>query len=149
MKLKFITLLLIISVFSKMSYGQQSLVKTVNNSKIEQSDSVHLAEFKLGKEMMHKILYDSLVYPVLTVKDGFGGKVTVKFAIDTFGNIGDIKIATGVRDDINSEAIRVIGLLHEWTPTTVHGKVKTYFSLPINFIRDRRSMRRYKKAGKN
>jgi hypothetical protein len=65
------------------------------------------------------------------------------------GNIMDIKIVKGIRDDIDKEAIRLIGLLNGWTPGTQNGKkVKVVFNLPLYFYPDNKFKRKYKKEHK-
>jgi protein TonB len=90
--------------------------------------------FPGGTDGMMKVLRENLKYPESALKDGVSGKVLVGFVIDTLGNVGDVKIVRGVREDLDNEAMRVVKLLNGWTPGTQRGtKVKVAYNLPINF----------------
>src|ERR1044072_7985680 len=64
-----------------------------------------LPEFIAGRERFHSILSESLVYPPLALKEKIGGKVLVQFTVDSLGDLVNVKIKEGVRDDIDSEAV--------------------------------------------
>jgi TonB family protein len=93
-----------------------------------------------GNARLKKLMTDSMNYPIEAEKQGIGGTVKVVFAVDTFGNIMSAKIQKGIRDDIDKEALRLVGLLKEWTPGTINGKKSVhYLVLPITFNMEKRS----------
>ncbi|MGB8705725.1 MAG: energy transducer TonB [Gillisia sp.] len=58
-------------------------------------------------------------------------KTVIRFAIDEEGKVINVT-AHGINEEMNSEAIRVIKKLHDFTPATKNGKnVKVSYSLPI------------------
>ena len=84
-----------------------------------------------------KLIADSLEYPKLAIKDGIRGRVVVKFAIDTNGIVTDIRIVKSLRKDLDSEALRLVGLLKLWRPGMLENKkVKLEMLLPITFDPD-------------
>ena len=107
-------------------------------------------EFKGGMNSIYKLIADNLVYPESALEERIGGKVETQFTIDTLGNVTKIKIISGIRDDIDKEAIRLIGLLNGWTPGTINNKkMKATFKLPLYFYPDNKFKRKYKKEHKN
>jgi protein TonB len=119
----------------------------VNNKSFSKDHWVEIMpKFTGGEQAIYKIISDSMVYPKHASLDRIGGKVITQFTIDTLGNIVDIKIVKGIRDDIDSEALRLIGLLNNWTPGTQNGKkVNVVFNLPLYFYPDDKFKKKYKK----
>jgi TonB family protein len=98
-----------------------------------------MPEFPGGKEEMNKFIIEHLKYPVDAKIDNIQGQVIISFTITAEGNIINVKILKGVRDDINNEAIKVIELMPKWKPGQQHGKnVSVNYSLPINFAFEKR-----------
>ncbi len=60
--------------------------------------------------------------------------VIITFVVDTIGNVRDVGIVQGLREDIDAEALRVVGTLNGWTPATQGGKkVTVQYNMPITF----------------
>ena len=66
--------------------------------------------FPGGVQNIYKIIEENLQYPKSAIKDKVGGKVITQFVVDTLGNVRDIEILKGIRQDIDDEAMRLIGL---------------------------------------
>jgi protein TonB len=74
-------------------------------------------------------------YPLALRNAGIEGKVVVRFAVDKNGEIVDRYILQGVNNELNLEAIRVIGTLKFSEPGMSDGEpVKVYYMVPINFF---------------
>lgn len=142
---------LLVSTVLFLTFGQLVFGQTDTTKINSQSFSKHhwvetMPKFSGGEQAIYKIIADSMVYPKLASKDRIGGKVITQFTVDTLGNVTDIKVIKGVREDIDNEAIRLIGLLKNWTPGTQNGKkVKVVFNLPMYFYPDDKFKRKYKK----
>lgn len=103
-------------------------------------------EFPGGIEALYKVIEDSLNYPVNSLAKNVGGRVVVQFVIDTLGQPTKITIIDSVNPEIDQEAIRLIGLLKNWTPGMYHGKkVSVQYWLPLTFHPDSPSKKRNKK----
>lgn len=128
------------------TYGQ---INEVTQQDTTQKSAIFekLPEFPGGFQKIRQIISDSLIYPKTALEDGVGGKVVTRFAVDTLGNISDIKVTQGIREDIDKEAVRLIGLLNGWTPA-IQGdkKVKVYFTLPLTFRPPEQIAKKYKKV---
>ncbi|MBK8965115.1 MAG: energy transducer TonB [Saprospiraceae bacterium] len=86
---------------------------------------------------MHNLINENLEYPESALENRIGGKVIVRFVVDTTGNATDIEVLQGVSADIDQEAVRLVGLLNNWTPGTVDGKkTRVRIQIPLTFSPD-------------
>ena len=139
MNLKQVISILVLVVFSHSAFGQIDTTKTF----VE----VILPQYKGGEQALLKLITDSMVYPKLALEDRVGGIVITQFTIDTLGNVINIEIFRGIRDDIDTEAKRLVGLLNGWTPGKQKDgkKVQVRYNLPIFFYPDEKFKRKYKR----
>ena len=73
-----------------------------------------------------------LKYPEQAKQDGVTGRVTLEFTIETDGSVSDVKVLQGVREDLDSESVRVVSASPKWEPGKHNGKpVKVTYRLPI------------------
>ena len=76
----------------------------------------------------------NLKYPDIAVKKGIAGKVYVQYAINSKGDVVDVKVVRGVDPSLDKEAIRVISSSPKWEPAKQKGtNVKQQFTIPIAF----------------
>jgi len=134
-------------MFTQFLFGQADSTFNILPTAKQYSGSKDIMPlFKGGDKAINKILVDNLKYPKVARKERVGGKVVVQFTIDTLGNVENIKVMESVRDDIDSEAIRLVSLLKGWTPgSSNEKKVKVLLKIPIHFYPDARFERRFKK----
>lgn len=98
-----------------------------------------MPEFPGGPTEMVRFIQTHVKYPKQARKKGWTGKTFLKFIIDPSGKVIDpIIIKSSGYSILDDEAIRVIGLMPNWTPGTQDNKkVSVYFNLPLNFaLRD-------------
>ncbi len=77
---------------------------------------------------IESFLKKNIIYPTSAIKDSISGKVTLSFTIDKNGKASNINIVKGIREDLDSEAIRVLRLI-EWKPNDNPTHEKTILSL--------------------
>lgn len=93
-----------------------------------------MAEYPGGQMALNKYLKENTFYPLSALKDSIEGRVTIRFAIDTTGQISDIKLMRGLQPACDSMALSIVRLMPKWIPAKQNGKpVKMYFTLPIIF----------------
>ena len=93
-----------------------------------------MPEYPGGMEGLMNYMIESIKYPETAEKDGLEGKVFVQFVIGPDGKIGQIEVVKSVRDDLDSEAVRVISEMADWTPGKQDGKnVSVQMVLPIAY----------------
>lgn len=77
----------------------------------------------------------NLVYPPVAVENGIFGRVTVQFAVNSRGDVVDVKILRGVDPSLDKETIRVIQSSPKWGAAKQGGRaVKQQFVIPVIFM---------------
>lgn len=93
-----------------------------------------MPEFRGGTVGLFKYLGRKLKYPKSALKDSIVGQVYVKFLIDKNGEVSDVVVTKGLREDIDNEAVRVIQSMPKWTPAQENGEnIDVVYSMPIYF----------------
>ena len=65
---------------------------------------------------MERWVYQYLKYPKYAQDNGIQGRVLVDFIIDEKGEVRDVKIARGVHESLDEEALRVVSASPKWRP---------------------------------
>ena len=91
-------------------------------------------EFPGGPSAMLRFIGQNLTYPEEQLREGFQGRVVVKFYVDTLGHVCEPTIVRGKCSALDKEALRVVGLFPDFTPGRLDGeKVNVWMTLPIVF----------------
>lgn len=92
-------------------------------------------EFPGGPDSLQAFLNRNLSYPEKAKADRIGGRVYVSFKVDMKGKIIDPKVISGITDELDAEALRVVKQMPDWKPGTAGGSpVIVQYILPIDFI---------------
>jgi TonB family protein len=87
-----------------------------------------------GDTEMMKFIYENIKYPEIAKTNNIQGRVILRFCVTYKGKIDQISILKGIDPSLDAEAMRVVGILPQWTPGKQGGKpVNVWYSLPINF----------------
>ena len=74
-------------------------------------------------------------YPAIAQENGIKGKVYVQYAVNSKGEVVDVKVVRGVDPSLDKEAVRVIISSPKWEPAKQRGtRVKQQFTIPISFV---------------
>lgn len=74
---------------------------------------------------------DQAKQPISTTTSG---TVSVEFVVNVDGSVSDYTILKGAGLEADSEAVRIVSVMPEWTPGTVNGEPARFkFVLPIDF----------------
>jgi protein TonB len=77
----------------------------------------------------------NLEYPPVAAENGISGKVYVQFAVNSKGEVVDVKVLRGVDPSLDKESIRVIMSSPKWNPAKQGGRnVKQQFVIPLSFV---------------
>lgn len=86
------------------------------------------------RHFLREWVYQYLKYPQSAVRDGIQGTVMVQFVIEKDGKITEVKIAKGVDEELDAEALKVVGASPKWKPGKVGGKkVRASVTIPVEF----------------
>jgi TonB family protein len=95
-------------------------------------------EFPGGIEGFFDFVNHNLKYPSLARRNGIQGRVIVNFVVEGDGTLSSIKVAKGIGDGCDEEAIRIIKLSPPWKPGSQNGKpVRVLYTVPIGFSLDK------------
>ena len=72
---------------------------------------------------------EHLKYPKQAIQDKVQGRITLRFTVGADGVLRDAKVLRGVREDLDSEALRVISASPKWEPGKQDGK-----AVPVTFV---------------
>ncbi|MBN1598850.1 MAG: energy transducer TonB [Bacteroidales bacterium] len=87
------------------------------------------------KENFRTYISDNLQYPPIAAENGISGRVFVQFAVNSKGEVVDVKVVRGVDPALDKEAVRVVKSSPKWTPGKQRGRpVKVQFTFPIVFV---------------
>lgn len=114
--------------------------ETTKSEKQQSSDDAvftvveNMPKYPGGDQALFKYLSENIKYPESAIKTQTQGRVITQFVVDKDGSITDVKIIRGIDPALDSEAMRVVKSMQNWTPGTQRGKiVRVKYTLPINF----------------
>lgn len=88
-----------------------------------------------GPDAFRAWIAQNMVYPPIAAENLIQGTVFVQFAINSKGEVVDVKVVRGVDPSLDAEALRVIKASPKWEPGKQRGKaVKVQFTFPIRFV---------------
>lgn len=95
----------------------------------------NMPEFPGGELALRKFIANAIKYPVIAQENGIQGKVYVNFVVDKDGSVTQARIARGVDQSLDKEALRVVNSLPKWKPGMQRGKaVRVSYTVPISFV---------------
>lgn len=96
-------------------------------------------QFPGGEDSLMSFLKNNLRYPPEAKLAWIQGRVFVGFLVEHTGKIKDIRVLSGVNEQLDEEALRVVHLMPEWIPGSIGGtNVDVQFILPIEFVMPKR-----------
>ena len=119
--------------------GNAHAVKEVNNN-LEQSNLPLFKPVDIPPEFHGELnnftefLAKNMHYPAEAKRKGTQGQVIVNFVVGKNGELSNIKVAKGIGDGCDEEAIRLVKLSSPWTPAMRnHKKVSVGYNVPVEF----------------
>lgn len=119
---------------------QQQAASPTNETQPASSDEVFMfveqsPQFPGGDRAMLDFIKRNIVYPADARENGQSGKVMVQFVVMKDGSLKDAKVARGVSESLDKEALRVVSLMPRWIPGKQNGQaVNVRYMLPISFV---------------
>lgn len=93
-----------------------------------------MPQYPGGDHELLKFIAQSIKYPMEAQEAGVQGRVICSFVVDKKGNIVEPKVIRGIDPSLDTEALRVIGMMPRWTPGRQDGKaVRVLYTVPITF----------------
>jgi protein TonB len=99
-----------------------------------------MPEYPGGEMELYKFIALNSNYPEAAKFDKAQVKVTVRFIVNTDGNVEDAVVMEGVNPALDAEALRVANMLKGFIPGSQGGKpVKVYCVVPVTFTLNTRN----------
>jgi TonB family protein len=117
--------------------AQPDQVRKVESSVPEEPFVVveQMPMFPGGEKELLDFIGSNSSYPEELKDKKISGKVIVRFAVNTDGNVEQLSILKGVHPVLDREALRVIGDLPRFIPGRQGGKaVPVWYMVPVNFV---------------
>ena len=90
--------------------------------------------FPGGQAALDLFIAKNLLYPTVAMHNAVEGTVLVTFIVGKDGSITGVTIKRSVNQDLDKEALRIVGRMPKWIPGTVHGNVENMMvTLPVKF----------------
>ena len=128
--------LIIMSLMAMFGLTTVSAQKTVVAQKNQQVFDVveQMPEYPGGMPALIDYLTQNVKYPSDAEKQKIEGIVIATFIVEKDGSISNVEVVKPVFPSLDSEAIRVITGMANWTPGKQKGEtVRVKFTLPISF----------------
>jgi len=93
-----------------------------------------MPEFPGGDHALLSFLAKNINYPRRAKNLGIEGRVSIDFVIEKDGSVSQVRLKRGIGAGCDEEAIRVVGLLPDFSPGKQRGiPVRVQMSVPISF----------------
>jgi TonB family protein len=87
-----------------------------------------------GETGLMNYIVTNLKYPERAIENNIQGRVYLKFVVTSRGNIGEVRVISGVDPELDAEAVRVIKTITGFRPGRQDGKVvSVWYQIPITF----------------
>lgn len=104
------------------------------NDKVFCEPAETMPEFPGGQMAFIEYLAKNVKYPESEVNSGVDARVVVTFTVNKDGSISDAKVAKSQGEAFDSEALRIVNGMPNWTPATRVGKpVTAKYTIPVRF----------------
>ncbi len=132
MKIAYLTLALLIcgTSFAQVKKDNQKVKAGFGVSVVQTQP-----EFPGGSDSLYNFLINNLKYPRHAKLSGIYGRVYIGFLVDKTGKLLNQRLLSGVTDELNDEAMRVVKAMPDWKPGTRAGEnIDVQYIMPIDFI---------------
>jgi TonB family protein len=128
----------------KLAFNPSDVDGTVSQEDVVQYfDCDQRPQFFGSSDLRHFLrewVYQYLKYPSAALQNGVQGTVMVEFIIEKDGKISNVRVAKGVSEELDAEALKVVQASPKWKPGKVSGnKVRSSVTVPVEFRLEKKS----------
>jgi len=92
-------------------------------------------QFPGGADSLDSFIKRNINYPKSAVTARIHGRVYIGYLVDRTGKIKNIRLLSGVNDELDNEALQVVQKMPDWIPGSIAGSpVDVQYVLPVDFI---------------
>ena len=93
-----------------------------------------MPQFPGGPAALMQFLSSNVKYPKEAFEQGIQGRVIANFVVEKDGSISEARIVKSVDPSLDTEALRVVNAMPNWTPGMQSGEaVRVKYTVPITF----------------
>ncbi len=114
--------------------------RTGPGNKINEEEAIFknvevMPSFPGGENKLEEFISNNINYPSASLQNRIQGRVYISFIVQKDGKIKDSKVVSGISDDCDSEALRLVRTMPDWNPGKQNGRnVNVQYILPLSFI---------------
>ena len=114
-------------------------VEMPNAMKVEKQEGAfdvveQMPQFPGGPAALMQFLSSNVKYPKEAFEQGIQGRVIANFVVEKDGSITEARIVKSVDPSLDTEALRVVNAMPNWTPGMQSGEaVRVKYTVPITF----------------
>ena len=100
-----------------------------------------MPEFPTGEEGLGRFISEFMQYPIRAKQEGIQGRILCAFIVRKDGAISNLEVVSGLDNELDNEALRVLSMMPKWQPGMNDNKtVSVKCILPIDFKIDERDI---------
>ena len=100
-----------------------------------------MPEFPTGEEGLGRFISEFMQYPIRAKQEGIQGRILCAFIVRKDGTISNLEVVSGLDNELDNEALRVLSMMPKWQPGMNDNKtVSVKCILPIDFKIDERDI---------
>jgi len=104
-----------------------------NETVYEKAD--RMPQYPGGDMELFKFLAENAIYPEAARSARAQGRITIRFIVNSEGNVEKLQVIERVHPALDSVALRTVSMLKGFAPATIAGKpVSVYYNMPITFM---------------
>lgn len=94
-----------------------------------------MPEFPGGDPELRRYINQNAKYPFSVLKDKIEGKVLVRFVVDRFGYINNIRVVKSLDSILDKAAVYLVSKMPVWKPARQGGRaVSVPYTVPVEFV---------------
>jgi len=93
-----------------------------------------MPEFRGGNSELKRYIQKNVKYPFTALNDKLEGTVFVRFVIDRFGSVNEIRVSRGLGNILDNAAAYFVSQMPGWKPGKQNGQsVSVSYTIPVKF----------------
>ncbi|MEN0004505.1 MAG: TonB family protein [Bacteroidota bacterium] len=120
--------------FDQVTAAVTSTDRTPTTATTSPFGPTRMAEFPGGVEALKSYLKENTQYTDNALNQAIEGTVTVQFAVNADGTIGNATVKGAANEELAKNAMQTVKAMPTWTPALQNGRaVKTKMAVTINY----------------
>jgi len=133
---------LILLILGATLFGESAYAQNKNFT-----ETKHEATYPGGEDAMLSFLGQTIKYPLIAHRTGIEGIVYIGFVVNKDGSLSEVEVFRDIGGGCGKAAAKAVKKMPNWSPATKNGlAVRSYFTLPVQFIAPEEPSKKEKSA---